>query len=69
MSSAETNMIRIDKIKREMGAHDTTKKALAEKLGLSEISIARKLKGETQWTVIELEELAKIYKKERFYFF
>ena len=69
MSIMETNMIIIDKIKREMGAHDTTKSALAEKLGISRTTINQKLNGDAPWTVAELEELAKIYKKERSYFF
>lgn len=69
MSSTETNMIRIDKIKREMGAHDLTKTSLAEKLGLARNTICQKLNGETPWSVAELEKLAEIFKVERNYFF
>lgn len=69
MSSTETNMIRIDKIKREMGAHDLTKTSLAEKLKVDPLTLARKLKGEYPWTVAELEKLAEIFKVERNYFF
>lgn len=69
MSSKETNAIRIDKIKREMGAHDYTKTSLAAKLEIDQITLARKLRGEFPWTVAELEKLAEIFKVERTYFF
>lgn len=69
MSSTETNMIRIDKIKREMGAHDLTKTSLAAKLGIDQVTLARKLRGEFPWTVAELERLAEVFDTERNYFF
>ena len=69
MSSKETNAIRIDKIKREMGAHDTTKTSLAALLKIDTLTLARKLKGDFPWTVAELEKLAEIFKTDRTYFF
>lgn len=67
--SKEFNQVRIDKIKREMGAHEITKSSLANKLQISRESLTNKLSGITPWTVAELEMLAEIFNKRRNYFF
>ncbi len=67
--SKELNQVRIDKIKREMGAHETTKTSLAANLDITRDSLNNKLNGNTPWTVAELEMLAKIYHKKHNYFF
>lgn len=67
--SKEFNQVRIDKIKREMGAHETTKTSLANLLDISIMALTLKLEGKNPFTVAELEKLAEIYHRKRNYFF
>lgn len=67
--SKEFNQIRIDKIKREMGAHETTKTSLANMLDISIMALTLKLEGKNPFTVAELEKLAEIYHRKHNYFF
>ncbi len=67
--SKEFNQVRIDKIKREMGAHETTKTSLANLLDISIMALTLKLEGKNPFTVAELEKLAEIYHRKHNYFF
>lgn len=67
--SKEFNQVRIDKIKREMGAHETTKTSLANMLDISIMALTLKLEGKNPFTVAELEKLAEIYHRKHNYFF
>ena len=65
MTDAERNNL----IKAEMGKSGEFKRSLARKLNLSRPTLDKKLNGNSAWTIKELECLAKIYGKDRTYFF
>lgn len=57
------------KIKEAMGGADHTRVELARLLGINRMSVTRKLNGESEWKVSELEKLAEIYETDKTYFF
>lgn len=57
------------KIKEAMAGAGHSQTELANLLGITRMSVFRKLSGETEWKVSELEKLAEIYGKPKFYFF
>lgn len=57
------------KIKEAMAGAGHSQTELANLLGITRMSVFRKLTGETEWKVSELEKLAEIYGKPKFYFF
>ena len=65
----ETTAERLNKIKAAIGISGDSKSSLALKLGMSRNSLARKLKGDSSFTVSDLEKLALIYGYDRKHFF
>lgn len=57
------------KIKEAMGGAGHSQTDLANLLGINRMSVSRKLNGESEWKVSELEKLAEIYGKSKLYFF
>ena len=57
------------KIKEAMAGAGHSQTDLANLLGITRMSIFRKLSGESEWKVSELEKLAEIYGKPKSYFF
>lgn len=57
------------KIKEAMAGAGHSQTDLANLLGITRMSIFRKLSGESEWKVSELEKLAEIYGKPKLYFF
>lgn len=57
------------KIKAEIAMRDFTRENIATLLNISSASVINKLKGKTQWSIIELEKLSEIFNKDRRYFF
>lgn len=47
-----------DNIRAELARHNVTQAQLAEYLGTTEAAISRRLKGNTDWRVIEVMETA-----------
>jgi len=60
---------RNERLAGAMYTNKHTQKQLADKLGMHRTTLSEKMKGNTPWTVEEIEALAKIYGKPRAYFF
>lgn len=53
----------------EMRKHGDTQKTLAKLLELPNASISRRLSGETEWSISEIEKLCNYYKKNYYELF
>lgn len=55
--------IKYPNITYEMKKHKHTRKAIAEVLGITTMSLYRKLTGRNDWTIGEVDKLCEYYKK------
>lgn len=53
----------------EMAKHGDTQTTLAKLLNLPNPSICRRLSGETEWSISEIEKICKYYKKNYYELF
>lgn len=53
----------------EMAKHGDTQKDVAKLLGITYASVSRRLSGEIQWTIGDIEKLCKHYNKDYYELF
>lgn len=53
----------------EMAKHKDTQKSIAKLLDISEATISRRLTGETDWSIGEIEKLCNYYNKDYYELF
>lgn len=53
----------------EMAKHGHTQKTLGELIGVSYPCISRRLSGETEWNISDIEKICEFYKKDYYELF